>query len=99
MFVLDIGFCAARPLQLVLHQIGVMGRGNKVMIEWLMHVLVHGFVGGVKDGAFFMVQVHQETIFAHVLVQFGWVNMKTVFYTKIYCKNKLKFCHMIHLLF
>lgn len=71
MFVLDIGFCAARPLQLVLHQIGVVGRGNEVMIERLMHVLVYRFVGGVKDGAFFMVQVNQETIFAHVLVLFG----------------------------
>lgn len=95
MFVLDIGFCAARPLQLVPHQIGVMGRGNEVMIERLAHVLVHGFVGGVKDGAFLMVQVNQETIFAHVFVYFGWVNIKTLFYTNIYCKKFL----MIHLLF
>lgn len=36
----NVGFGAAGPLQLVLHQVGVVGGGDEVMVEGLTHVLV-----------------------------------------------------------
>ena len=38
---------AAGSLQLVLHQIRVVGRGDEVMVEGLSHVLIHTLVGRV----------------------------------------------------
>lgn len=67
----DVGLCAAGPLELVLHQVGVMGGGDEVMVNWLGHVLVHFLVGGVEDKPLLLVQVHQETILGHVLLLLG----------------------------
>lgn len=44
------------------------------MVEGLTHVLVHMFVSWVEDAALFLVQVHQEAIFAHVLFLLCWRN-------------------------
>lgn len=65
---LDVGLCAAASFELVLHQVGVVGGGNKVMVERLGHVLVHFLMGGVKYKPLLLMQVHQETVFGHVLL-------------------------------
>lgn len=72
----DVGLGTARPFQLVLHQVGVMGGGDKVMVERLPHVLVNVNVGGVENQAFEMGHVLQEAVFGHVLVLLGWICAK-----------------------
>lgn len=74
----DVGLGTARPFELVLHQIGVMGGGDEVMIDWLPHVLVHINVGGVEDETFQMGQVSQEAVFGHVLILLGWIRAKEI---------------------
>lgn len=65
-----ICLCAAGSLQLVLHQICVVGGGDEVMVEGLGHVLVHTLVSGVENHTLWLVQVHKEPIFGHHLPLF-----------------------------
>lgn len=74
----DVGLGTARPFELVFHQVGVMGGGDEVMIEWLPHVLVHLNVGGVKDQTFQMGQVLQEAVSGEVLFLLGWSRAKVI---------------------
>lgn len=69
---LDISLHAARSFQLVLQQIGVMGRGDEIVTQRLAHVLVEALVLCVKDGALRRAQVHQEAIYGHSLAFFSY---------------------------
>lgn len=42
------------------------------MVEGLGHVLVHTVMSWVEDGRLFLVQVHEEAIFGHVLLLLCW---------------------------
>jgi len=44
-----VGLDGGGPLELVLHQVGVVGGGNKVVIQGLVHVLVNRVMEWVKD--------------------------------------------------
>lgn len=73
----DVCLSTARSFELVLHQVGVMGGGDEVMIEWLPHVLIHTDVGGVKDQTFQMGQIAQEAVFGHVVILLVWITQKS----------------------
>lgn len=59
------------PPELVLHQVGVVGRGDEVVTQRLAHVLVNASAMRVKDVALDRAQVHQETVEAHGVQQLG----------------------------
>lgn len=73
---LDVGLGAAGPFELVLHQVRVVRGGDEVVVEGLRHVLVQEAVGRVEDGAVFLVQVHEEPVFSHVLLLLRWTGQK-----------------------
>ena len=47
----DVSFHTALPSELVLHQVGVVGGGDKVMAQRLVHVLEDASPLWVEDGA------------------------------------------------
>lgn len=66
-----IGLSAAGAFQLVVHQVGVMRGGDKVVVQWLLHVLVHTLMGWVHYQTLWLMQVHHKAILRHHLICFG----------------------------
>lgn len=58
----DVALDAAVAPDLVLYQVGVVGGGDEVMAEWLVHVLPQCPVLGIEDGALHGAEVHEEPI-------------------------------------
>lgn len=53
------------PSELILHQVGIVGGGNKVMAQGLAHVLEDTPPARVKNGALRRAKIHQEAIKRH----------------------------------
>lgn len=67
----DVSLCAAGPFELILHEVGVVRGGDEVVVEGLVHVLVHLCVLGIEKHGLWVVQVHEEAIFAKQLFFLG----------------------------
>lgn len=70
-FLPDVSLCAAGPFQLILHEVGVVRGGDEVVVERLLHVLVHLCVLRIENHGLWIVQVHEEAIFAKQLFSLG----------------------------
>lgn len=74
----DVSLHTALSSELVLHQVGVVGRWDEIMTEWLSHVLKDPPLLWVKNGAFSWAEVHQKAIKCHGIHALGWNDSKMV---------------------
>lgn len=61
----DISLHTTMPSELILHQVGIVGGGNKVMAQGLAQVLEDTPPPRVKNGALRGAKIHQEAIKRH----------------------------------
>lgn len=68
----DVSFYTALSSELVLHQVRIVGRGDKVMAQRLTHILEDAPSPWVEYGALSRAEVHQESVKCHGIQQLGW---------------------------
>lgn len=75
-FLPDVWLCAAVPCQLVLGEVCVVGGGDEVVCQWVLHVLVNPGMLWVKYTVLLRQHIHGETIGGHELVLLGCTGQK-----------------------
>lgn len=75
-FLPNVRLCAAAPSQLVLSEVGVVGRGDEVVGQWVIHVLVNPCMVRVKHTVLLRQHVHGKAIGGHELVLLGCTRQK-----------------------